>query len=48
MDTSIFIHTIRYKFVMIICLQIFGSVKLGDRTAMGRRDQIFRTRVNYK
>ena len=36
MDTSIFLHTVRYKFVMIICLQIFGSVKRGDRTLMGR------------
>ena len=36
MDTSIYLHTVRYKFVMIICLQIFGSVKRGDRTLMGR------------
>ena len=36
MDTSIFLHTIRYIFVIIIFLQIFGSVKRGDRTLMGR------------
>ena len=34
MDTSrpIFLHTMRYKFVIIMCLRIFGSVKRGDRT----------------
>ena len=32
MDTTIFLHTMRYKFVTIICLRIFGSVKRGDRT----------------
>ena len=33
MDTSIFLHTMRYrpKFVIIICLRIFGFVKCGDR-----------------
>ena len=36
MDTSMFLHTVRYKFVIIICLRIFGSVKRGDGTVMGR------------
>ena len=35
MDKSIFLPTIRYKFVIIICLRIFASVKRGDRTLMG-------------
>ena len=38
MDTGIFLHKMRYKFVIIrpICLRILGSVKRGDRTLMGR------------
>ena len=36
MDTSVSLHTMRYKFVIIICLRIFGSVKCVDRTLMGR------------
>ena len=36
MDTSIFLHTMRYKFVTIICLRIFGSAKRSDRILMGR------------
>ena len=35
MDTNIFSLKMMYKFA-IICLQIFGSVKCGDRTLMGR------------
>ena len=36
MDTSIFLQTVRYKFVIIICLRIFRSVKRGDGTLMER------------
>ena len=36
MDTSIFLHTLRYTFVIIIYLRIFWSVKRQDRTLMGR------------
>ena len=43
MDTSIFLHTMRYKFVIIICLRIFGSVglKRGDMTHIARSQKHF-------
>ena len=45
MDTSIFLHTMRYKFLIIICLRIFGFVKHGGRNLMGRPRPNFCTKL---
>ena len=47
MDTSIFLHTMRYKFVIIICLRIFGSVGLKrvDRTLNARSRKHFNPKL---
>ena len=45
MDTSIGLQTMRYKFVIIICLRVFGSVKRWDRTLMWRFRPNFRAKL---
>ena len=42
------LHTMRNKFVIIICLRIFGSVKRGDRTLMGRSRPNFSPKLEPK
>ena len=42
---SIFLHTVRYNFKIIICLRIFGSAKRGDRTLMGRSRPKFQPKL---
>ena len=42
MDTSKFLHTMKYNFVIIVCLRIFGSVKRGDKTLL-----MWRSRPNF-